>query len=187
MTIPGAHVSNRGDAGRGVLRGGGCGAEVVARALATPPRLVLLDVLMPGLDGPAVCRRLRAEPRTTGVPLIFYSPRSRPQRSRCGSPSAPTRRSSPSHSSWRGLRRRSGASSPCRWTKRRVCTRYLDNKYPCPTLVVVLCSQTRYSCAPRRAIVSLWYHRTLPRLVIGWAVFDIGRWESGRHGLVEED
>lgn len=49
------------------------GAAVLARALAAPPRLVLLDVLMPGLDGPAVCRQLRADPRTVGVPIVFIS------------------------------------------------------------------------------------------------------------------
>lgn len=49
------------------------GAEVVETALATPPRLLLLDVLMPGLDGPAVCRQLRADPRTSDVPVVFIS------------------------------------------------------------------------------------------------------------------
>jgi len=49
------------------------GTDMVARALATPPRLVLLDVLMPGLDGPVVCRQLRADPRTVGVPIVFIS------------------------------------------------------------------------------------------------------------------
>ena len=49
------------------------GADVLARALAAPPRLVLLDVLMPGLDGPALCRQLRADPRTVDVPIVFIS------------------------------------------------------------------------------------------------------------------
>lgn len=48
-------------------------AAVIARALATPPRLVLLDVLMPGLDGPAVSRQLRADPRTADVRIVFIS------------------------------------------------------------------------------------------------------------------
>jgi len=38
-----------------------------------PPDLVLLDVMMPGLDGFEVCRRLKAEPSTEGVPVIFVT------------------------------------------------------------------------------------------------------------------
>lgn len=49
------------------------GLGVIVRALAAPPRLVLLDVLMPGIDGPAVCRQLRADPRTVAVPIVFIS------------------------------------------------------------------------------------------------------------------
>lgn len=38
-----------------------------------PPDLVLLDILMPGMDGYEVCRRLRAAPRTREVPVMFLS------------------------------------------------------------------------------------------------------------------
>jgi diguanylate cyclase (GGDEF)-like protein len=37
------------------------------------PDLILLDVVMPGLDGHEVCRRLKADPRTKGIPVIFIS------------------------------------------------------------------------------------------------------------------
>jgi len=37
------------------------------------PDLVLLDILMPGLDGYEVCRRLRASPRTREIPVMFLS------------------------------------------------------------------------------------------------------------------
>jgi CheY-like chemotaxis protein len=40
------------------------GEEAVDLARQSPPRLVLLDLMMPGLDGIAVARRLRADPRT---------------------------------------------------------------------------------------------------------------------------
>ena len=37
------------------------------------PDLVLLDIRMPGMDGYEVCRRLKADPGTAGVPVIFLS------------------------------------------------------------------------------------------------------------------
>ena len=49
------------------------GARALAAALADPPDLVLLDVLRPGLDGAAVCRRLNADPRTRDVPVVFVT------------------------------------------------------------------------------------------------------------------
>jgi len=40
---------------------------------ANPPELVLLDMRMPGMDGFEVCRRLKADPITRDVPVIFLS------------------------------------------------------------------------------------------------------------------
>jgi sigma-B regulation protein RsbU (phosphoserine phosphatase) len=42
-------------------------------ASRTPPDLVLLDIMMPGLDGYEVCRRLRGTPETAEVPIMFLS------------------------------------------------------------------------------------------------------------------
>jgi len=42
-------------------------------AARTPPDLVLLDIMMPGLDGYEVCRRMRQMPETAGVPIMFLS------------------------------------------------------------------------------------------------------------------
>ena len=39
----------------------------------TPPDLVLLDIVMPGMDGYEVCRRLRAAPETREIPIMFLS------------------------------------------------------------------------------------------------------------------
>jgi CheY-like chemotaxis protein len=42
-------------------------------AARTPPDLVLLDIMMPGMDGYEVCRRLRQMPETAEVPIMFLS------------------------------------------------------------------------------------------------------------------
>src|SRR5688500_4307691 len=38
-----------------------------------PPDLVLLDIMMPDMDGYEVCRQLKADERTRGIPVIFVS------------------------------------------------------------------------------------------------------------------
>jgi len=45
----------------------------LAAALDSPPDLALLDVRMPGMDGFELCRRLKDDPRTAAVPVIFIS------------------------------------------------------------------------------------------------------------------
>lgn len=49
------------------------GEMALAAAARTPPDLVLLDIMMPGMDGYEVCRRLRALPETAELPIIFLS------------------------------------------------------------------------------------------------------------------
>ena len=51
----------------------GSGAEALEHAAAFTPDVILLDVMMPGLDGFEVCRRLRADPRLAEVPIIMVT------------------------------------------------------------------------------------------------------------------
>jgi sigma-B regulation protein RsbU (phosphoserine phosphatase) len=49
------------------------GETALQAAERTPPDLVLLDIVMPGMDGYEVCRRLREMPGTADVPIMFLS------------------------------------------------------------------------------------------------------------------
>ena len=49
------------------------GRKALSTARAKPPDLVLLNIMMPDLDGYAVCERLKAEERMRNVPVIFIS------------------------------------------------------------------------------------------------------------------
>ena len=46
------------------------GEEGIAKALAEPPALILMDMSLPGIDGWEATRRLKAEGRTRRVPII---------------------------------------------------------------------------------------------------------------------
>ena len=48
-------------------------AQAVAIARSAAPDLVLLDVEMPGLNGLEICRRLRADPQTSEIPVVFIT------------------------------------------------------------------------------------------------------------------
>lgn len=67
-----------------LLRSAGCtvrsarsGDAALAALAATPPDLVLLDVMLPGADGFALCRRIRADARLQGTRIILLTARGR--------------------------------------------------------------------------------------------------------------
>jgi adenylate cyclase len=49
------------------------GEAALAAMAADPPDLVLLDVMMPGLDGYAVCRAIRADPQHAMLPVVLVT------------------------------------------------------------------------------------------------------------------
>jgi class 3 adenylate cyclase/CheY-like chemotaxis protein len=49
------------------------GAEALEKIAASPPDLVLLDIVMPDIDGYEVCRRLRADPATSFLPVVMIT------------------------------------------------------------------------------------------------------------------
>ena len=51
------------------------GRQAVKLALETQPDLILLDIMMPDMDGMAVCRVLKDDPATASIPIIFLSAR----------------------------------------------------------------------------------------------------------------
>lgn len=52
------------------FREGGAALEAI---LASPPDLVLLDVMLPGIDGFEVCRAIKANPRTSSIPVVMLT------------------------------------------------------------------------------------------------------------------
>jgi len=49
------------------------GGEGLALAAELRPDLILLDVMMPGMDGPATFRALQADPATAGIPVVLMT------------------------------------------------------------------------------------------------------------------
>ena len=54
------------------------GQKALDQAVAWCPDLMLLDVMMPELDGPALLARLQDDPRTARIPVVFMTARVQP-------------------------------------------------------------------------------------------------------------
>jgi CheY-like chemotaxis protein len=58
---------------------GDSGEQALTLARTLRPDLVLLDVMMPGLDGPGTLARMRAEPSLARFPVVFMTAKAMPQ------------------------------------------------------------------------------------------------------------
>ncbi len=56
----------------------GDGADGLAKALASPPDMAIIDVMMPTISGYEVCRELRTNPPTASIPIIILTARGQP-------------------------------------------------------------------------------------------------------------
>lgn len=55
------------------------GQEALATVPVFGPDLILLDVMMPGMDGPTTLARLRADPASAAIPVIFLTAKVQPE------------------------------------------------------------------------------------------------------------
>lgn len=56
----------------------GGGQEALDNVSGFAPDLILLDVMMPGMDGPTTLQKLRADPATAAIPVIFLTAKVQP-------------------------------------------------------------------------------------------------------------
>lgn len=54
------------------------GEQALDKAAAELPDLIVIDIMMPKLDGFTVCQRLKADPKTKDIPVILISANGRP-------------------------------------------------------------------------------------------------------------
>jgi CheY-like chemotaxis protein len=54
-------------------------AAAIERMIAFKPDLVVLDWMMPRIDGPTLCRRMREHPETRDLPVVFVTAKASPR------------------------------------------------------------------------------------------------------------
>lgn len=52
------------------------GEKAISIVQSTPPDLILLDIMMPGIDGYETCRRIKSDPKHSDIPIIFLTAKS---------------------------------------------------------------------------------------------------------------
>jgi DNA-binding response OmpR family regulator len=66
------------------------GKQAVEMAIAQKPDLILMDIVMPDIDGLEACRQLRAREETKAIPIIIVTTRGEPAKVRAGFESGAT-------------------------------------------------------------------------------------------------
>jgi two-component system OmpR family response regulator len=61
------------------VRSCGSGGDALTAAAIWSPDLILLDVMMPMMDGPTTLTHLRQSPRTADIPVVFMTARAQPR------------------------------------------------------------------------------------------------------------
>jgi CheY-like chemotaxis protein len=61
------------------VRGCASGKDALVAAAEWSPNLILLDVMMPGMDGPTTLQHLRQSPKTAAIPVVFMTARAQPR------------------------------------------------------------------------------------------------------------
>lgn len=56
-----------------IIREAKNGQQALDAVAESPPDLILLDIMMPDIDGIEVCRRLKSDPATTSIPIIMVT------------------------------------------------------------------------------------------------------------------
>jgi two-component system alkaline phosphatase synthesis response regulator PhoP len=51
------------------------GEDALKKARANPPRIILLDIMLPGIDGVEICKQLKADSKTSSIPIIMLTAR----------------------------------------------------------------------------------------------------------------
>jgi CheY-like chemotaxis protein len=55
------------------VREAGSAEEAMAELVAHPPRIILMDIQLPGTDGLTLTRLLKADPRTSGIIIVAFT------------------------------------------------------------------------------------------------------------------
>ena len=55
------------------------GEEALAAVAGVAPQLIVLDVMMPGMNGPEVLAHLREQGATAGIPVVFMTAKAQPE------------------------------------------------------------------------------------------------------------
>ena len=87
-------------------------ASAAAALERARPDVVVLDVRMPGMDGLELCRRIKDDPETAGIPVVLLTG-SDGKRRRTATPRAPTRSFASRSAPWSSFRSSNASRAAC--------------------------------------------------------------------------